>query len=133
MKHTLGTAAKATGKSKGTIRNAITKGRLSASKNDKGEYEIDPAELHRVFEPVQSTPELNAVTPPDSPPAHQAETAALEAQIKLLREMLERANQNSDEWRKQAQTLALTHDKKPETKNGVLVRGWNALFGTKAA
>ena len=122
MKHTLGTAAKATGKSKGTIRNAITKGRLSASKNDKGEYEIDPAELHRVFEPVQSTPELNAATPLNSPPAHQADTAALEAQIKLLREMLDLANTNAAEWRDQAQRLVAITDARDREPSGV--RAW---------
>ena len=49
MKYTLGQAAKATGKAKGTISNAIKQGRLSAQKNDKGEYEIDAAELAQVL------------------------------------------------------------------------------------
>ena len=52
MKHTLGTAAIATGKSKTTIHRAIKSGKLSAFKNDDGAFEIDPAELHRVFNPV---------------------------------------------------------------------------------
>ena len=51
MKYTLAEAAKATGKAKSTIHSAIKKGRISAKKNDLGEYIIDPAELHRVFEP----------------------------------------------------------------------------------
>lgn len=42
-------AAKETGKSKSTIQRAITKGRMSATRNDSNEYEIDPAELFRVF------------------------------------------------------------------------------------
>ena len=52
MKHSLGTAAIATGKSKTTIHRAIKSGKLSAFKNDDGAFEIDPSELHRVFEPV---------------------------------------------------------------------------------
>jgi len=52
MKHTLGTAAKATGVSKSTIYRAVKSGKLSASRNADEEYEIDPAELHRVYEPV---------------------------------------------------------------------------------
>ncbi len=52
MKHTLGTAAKATGVSKSTIYRAVKSGKLSASRNADDEYEIDPAELHRVYEPV---------------------------------------------------------------------------------
>lgn len=49
MKHTLGTAAKATGKAKSTILRAIKSGTISATRGYDGSYEIDPAELHRVF------------------------------------------------------------------------------------
>lgn len=42
-------AQEESGKSKSTIQRAITKGRMSATKNDNGEYEIDPAELFRVY------------------------------------------------------------------------------------
>lgn len=48
MKYTLGTAAKATGKAKSTILRAIKTGTISAHKEGNN-YEIDPAELHRVF------------------------------------------------------------------------------------
>jgi hypothetical protein len=62
MYYTLGQAAKATGKGKTTIANAIEKGRLSAQKDDLGQYQIDAAELHRVY-PVQvdRTQKPNAV------------------------------------------------------------------------
>jgi len=62
---TLGQAAKETGVSKPTISKAISKGRLSSTKNEKGEYEIDPAELFRVF-PLASKPpvsDLQSETP----------------------------------------------------------------------
>jgi DNA repair exonuclease SbcCD nuclease subunit len=49
MTMTLNQAAKAAGKAKGTILKAIKDGTLSAPKDEKGRYEIDPAELHRVF------------------------------------------------------------------------------------
>jgi predicted ribosome quality control (RQC) complex YloA/Tae2 family protein len=49
MRYTLGQAAQATGKSKMTIQRVIKKGVISANKTDSGEWEIDPAELHRVF------------------------------------------------------------------------------------
>lgn len=52
MKHTLGSAARATGVSKSTIYRAVKSGKLSARRNDDGEYAIDPAELHRVYPPV---------------------------------------------------------------------------------
>jgi hypothetical protein len=49
MVYTLGQAAKATGKTKTTIAKAIAKGRISAQKDDIGQYVIDPSELHRVY------------------------------------------------------------------------------------
>jgi len=50
--YTLGTAAKAAGVSKSTIHRAIKRGTISARSKDGNSYEIDPAELHRVFPPV---------------------------------------------------------------------------------
>jgi len=57
--YTLGTAAKATGMTKSAIFKAIQKGRISAKKNEMGRYDIDPAELHRVYPPLP-TPEKDA-------------------------------------------------------------------------
>jgi hypothetical protein len=54
MGYTLGTAAKATGKSRTSILRAIEKGKISASKNAHGEWDIDPSELHRVY-PAKET------------------------------------------------------------------------------
>ncbi len=50
MKYTLSQAAEATGKNKATIQRAIKSGKISAPKNSSGAYEIDPSELHRVFD-----------------------------------------------------------------------------------
>jgi hypothetical protein len=49
MAYTLGEATKVTGLSKTSLHRAIKSGRISATKTDSGSYEIDPAELHRVF------------------------------------------------------------------------------------
>lgn len=51
--YTLGQAATATGRRKSTLLNAIKTGKISARKNDLGVWEIDPAELHRVYPPDQ--------------------------------------------------------------------------------
>lgn len=51
MKLTLGQAAKEVGISKPSLSAAIKNGRLSAAKNESGSYEIDPAELFRVYPP----------------------------------------------------------------------------------
>src|SRR3954452_5716905 len=42
-------AAKEAGVAKTTLIRALKSGRLSAQKNDLGDWAIDPAELHRVF------------------------------------------------------------------------------------
>ena len=54
MKYSLSEAATATGKNKTTIQRAIKSGKISASKGDRGSYEIDPSELHRIFPPIVS-------------------------------------------------------------------------------
>lgn len=117
MLYTLGQAAKAVGKAKGTIKNAIDKGRISASKNEAGEYQIDPSELHRVYPLTTEPSKMNAVTPPAAPPLHSTEFKALEDKVRMLETALDDARQDRDEWRKQAQQLALAP---PEKQHGGL-------------
>ena len=71
MAYTLGDAARATGKSKPTIAKAIKRGQISAIKADDGSYQIDPAELHRVY-PMASSESGNGLqqdTPAGTPVA----------------------------------------------------------------
>jgi hypothetical protein len=49
---TLAEAAKEVGLTKPAIFKSIQKGRLSASKDEKGQWLIDPAELFRVYPPA---------------------------------------------------------------------------------
>ena len=49
---TLAEAAKETGLTKPAIFKFIQKGRVSATKDDKGQWRIDPAELFRVYPPA---------------------------------------------------------------------------------
>ena len=63
MKLTLGQAAKEAGISKPSLSAAIKKGRLSANKNDSGVYEIDPAELFRVYPKKQEANPLDNSSP----------------------------------------------------------------------
>ena len=88
MPYTLGQAAKATGKNKATIFQAIKSGKLSAIKDDLGRYAIDPAELHRLYPPVSSGVE-------DSEAARREQTlenAHETAMLRLKVEFLERLN-----------------------------------------
>jgi hypothetical protein len=91
MRHTLGTAQKATGVSKSTLSRAIKSGRISATKNDDGSYEIDPAELHRVYPPVQErNPSDNPFEEQDATPKTHDETVGLRRELELLREERDR-------------------------------------------
>ena len=135
MKHSLGTAAIATGKSKTTIHRAIKSGKLSAFKNDDGTFEIDPSELHRVFDPVThgvtgNTAMEQSVTPDV--------TALLAQENDFLRLQLEREREfnrdlqlmlktESEERRKL--TALLTHQKDQiEQNTKSTAKKTNSLF-----
>ena len=49
MAYTLGQAAKASGRSKAGIAQAIAAGRIAAMKDEIGRWQIEAAELHRVY------------------------------------------------------------------------------------
>jgi excisionase family DNA binding protein len=78
MYYSVRQAAEATGKTKPTILRAIQKGKISAKKDEHGEWEIDPAELHRVYEPVPAGTDTHT----------DANETADSREIELLREML---------------------------------------------
>jgi hypothetical protein len=61
MHLSLGQAAKETGMDKSTISRAIKSGKLSATRKENGGYEIDPAELFRVFAPASKAEEQPAL------------------------------------------------------------------------
>jgi Helix-turn-helix domain len=106
---TLGEAARASGMDRSTIRRAIRRGALSASKDALGMWRVEPAELHRVYAPAvgpteavgrvpggalgESTPDALGVTP--------------DALIAELRAVIADLRQDRDVWRDQAQRLAL--------------------------
>lgn len=88
MKYSLSDAAEAAGKNKTTIQRAIKSGKISAAKNEFGAYEIDPAELHRVFPPA--TTKRNAQQAPSNDtqrPSAGFETSALERIVELEKEL----------------------------------------------
>src|SRR4029077_16484506 len=52
MSYTLGQAAKAVGMSKTSILRSIKAGRISAGRDELGQWAIEPCELHRVYPPL---------------------------------------------------------------------------------
>ena len=112
---TLGQAAKLAGVGKTTLTRAIKSGRLSADRRDDGSYRIDPAELARVYAVKPETPATGGETDhvvhratPERDPDVTARLAAAEAEIKGLREMLARADEDRDAWRSAAENASVT-------------------------
>ena len=96
MTITLSEAVKSCHKARSTILKAIKEGRLSASKDAQGRYEIDPSELHRVF-PLTT---LDQSEKPTLTPTHDHENRI---EIERLRAELKVANTLSENM---AETVA---------------------------
>jgi excisionase family DNA binding protein len=95
-------AADAVGRTKSSILRAIKAGKMSATKDGAGEWQIDPAELHRVYAPAPYRTDSRTA------PAEQTR------EVTLLREMLADRDaqiadlrEDRDRWRAQAERLAL--------------------------
>ena len=90
MMHTLGSAAKLTGKSKSTLLRAIKSGRMSGVKDEGGNYQIETSELLRVF----------PATPHDAPndaPRTGQESGAVQAEIARITEERDRERRQFQE------------------------------------
>jgi len=94
MSYSLVEAAIACGVNRSTVLRAIKASKISTSKDEQGEWRIEPAELHRVYPPVQA----NEARP---------ERAHQETLIAELRNALSDMRRDRDEWREQAQRFAL--------------------------
>jgi hypothetical protein len=87
MAYTLGEAARATGISKTSLRRALDAGRISGNRDELGRWQIEPAELHRVYPPASTLPTPAPEAVPGPEPGH---VSALEREVALLRELLDR-------------------------------------------
>ena len=128
MSYTLGTASKATGKSKATVLRSIRSGKISAEKDANGVWHIEPSELHRVYpetpiEPVSESgsdalvnPSKHLETPllEERISSAQKEIAHLEAQVEDLKGQREQLRADMEAWRSAATQKRLT---------------WRGLFG----
>lgn len=100
-KLSLNKAAKEAGVAKSTLLEALNSGRMSADKNDRGHWQIDPAELFRVFEKTSSTEQGKPTPTPTQNHQKTSETSALEIEVKMLREQIERMDAERDRERSQ--------------------------------
>jgi len=135
---TLGQAARVARKSKTTLARAIKSGRLSATRRDDGSYQIDPAELSRVYATVtetvatekstgnvvrHTTPDRDTSETPATPDielltrqaALEAELVGLKAMVEELKRSRDQVQTQADQWQQQAErtTIALAAPGRP--------------------
>lgn len=115
MSLTLGQAAKQVGVSKATLSKALKSGRLSYISKSTAGYEIDPAELFRVFPPK---PSERVSSERQETPSETVSADTYRKEIELLRQQLDDTRADRDAWRDQAQRLALAPPEPPATRRG---------------
>jgi hypothetical protein len=129
--YSLKEAAETVGLGKPAILKAIQKGRISANKNDKGQWEIDPAELHRVYPPVSGNGSETASSERQETPKNDNGNSVLRREIELLHERLADKDSVIDDLRRRLDTEAeerrkltalLTDQRRPQ--EGRAGRSW---------
>src|SRR5687767_11039229 len=95
-------AAELAGKDRSTIIRAIEEGRLSATKDQRGRYQIDPAELERVYGTLRVPDERTDAGTDETPPSSSSDAmraAALTREVELMRELWDRERRTWEEER----------------------------------
>ena len=122
-------AAKIAGKGKITIARDIKNGTLSASRAETGGWQIDPAELRRVYPSVDASPEPDQSPELDRPgPDHLADldwaTALWREQLAdrdaTIADLRTRLDRSDDERRKLTERLLAPPPPKPWWKRLLL-------------
>src|SRR6202047_4327152 len=135
MSYTLGQAAKAVGMSKTSILRSINAGRISAGRNEFGQWAIEPCELNRVYPPptnksgAENGTGDGAVTGGETAVAQANARAALaEARLSDFKTMLDDIRELRDRWQQQGErvaALAITDQRKePAPAQPYLRRQW---------
>jgi hypothetical protein len=133
MSYTLGSAARATGKSKATIHRAIKTGRLSATRTPTGGWSIDASELQRVFPETAETgsatvPLRQTATLGETPNGFDGtalETAALRLLIAEQHETIRDLRARLDAAAElQRMTLGLLTDRRTRPRGFLWWRRW---------
>lgn len=126
-KFTLGQAATEVGRSKAALSKAIADGRLSASRNAKGWYQIDAAELFRVYKAV------NLNSEPENVPILEVTQRLLKKEVEERRNERATLNATIEDLRRRLDaesetvkrlTLMLEHRSGSEAPTDVPVKSW---------
>lgn len=131
---TLGQAAKQVGKSKSTLSRAIQSGKLSAQRLEDNSYEINPAELYRVWPATVAQPSADASH--GTPEAPEGDTAAvLRVKVEMLENQIERERDTVEDLRRrldkaEERVFALSAPSAPSTHQDGAQRGfWRRVKG----
>lgn len=141
MVYSLTDAAKAAGRTRQAIQASIKKGIISARKNDFGQWEIDPAELHRVYPPVNQTLSSESKTLTSLDSSKEAQIKELQGKLEVMEQLLREVKGHSedlkqerddwkrqaDEWRMQAKALPAPEAKPEERKRGFWFWPWSMV------
>ncbi len=98
MKLTLGQAAKTARRSKGTLSKALNSGGISAEKDDKGRWQIDPSELSRW---MSANPFPNSLEDHSETLKDTHENSDIGIEVKMLRDWIDAMNAERDRERGQ--------------------------------
>ena len=120
MVYSLKQASEAAGVGKPALLKAIKKGRITGKKNDKGQWEVDPSELHRVYPVNSNQPHTSEQKETHKEPP---ENSYLQRENELLREQLSDLREDRDYWRQQATAMLLDQREKKGRSF------WARLFG----
>jgi predicted MPP superfamily phosphohydrolase len=127
---TLTEAAKEVGLSRPAIFNAIKRGRLSATKDAQGRFIIDPAELFRVYKPVNNITVNNDMV-------SLTEVNHLNQLLSMKDQLLQQVINERDDLRKRLEeesrrlTLLLTHQPETFTEQKTESKLFMKLFGRR--
>jgi hypothetical protein len=108
-------AAKLTGKDRSTLLRAVASGRLSATRDDRGQHLFDPAELERVYGSLRAHSSAAQAVREDAY-AHNPDAQAGELEkLRTMVEMLERERRTSQE--------TLEHERRSFEEERTFLRG----------
>lgn len=127
MPYTLAEAAAATGLNKTSILRAIKSGKISGTKDEHGQWSVEPGELHRVYPPVErndagaaASSAAGEETPRYAPPvdvelrihvaAAERELSALKDLVVELRAQREDLRAQRDDMRTQREDMQAQRD-----------------------
>lgn len=136
---TLTEAMRETKRAKSTIIDAIKSGRLSATRDDKGRYLIDPAELFRCYQryddhtdvKTDSVQETTQLTYQLSELKIQSLIQQLDRERELNRDLARRLDESDSERRKLTELLTFQQEQPPKVQEQVVKKEnklWKKLF-----